>query len=125
MVIGELITLRTLFRPAIGIADRVSAQSRRDIFSRRQIRIGGRIRFNQRDFAIGTGDAGHGEIERLFLVPAKILGRITAFLAAFIVYGEAAIRGCAGREAVFGAINGQIRRGIRVAIGVDDGDERG
>src|SRR4051794_1417998 len=123
MVVGALIALRSAFAAAVAVGDNRHSGSRSCGVNRgRKVAVGGAGRLNEQDMTVRAHRAGHIEIERLFLRPARVHAGIIALYAVLVDLLETAVGGRAQRETVGRTVSGEIRFRIVVAVGVDDRD---
>src|SRR4051812_16368978 len=107
---------------AVGVGDELGAQGDGLVDRLAQVGHARRTRLDQQDLGV-RGDGGdHVEVEGDLTGPAAVGGGQGGRGAGLGDLLEAAVGGRAGRQAVVAAVGGQVRGGVGVVVGVDDGD---
>src|SRR4051812_20044989 len=109
---------------AVAIADRVGAQRSSSIDRRSQIREAVIVSLDKQDLAVRADRASHIDIKRDLLAPPNIARRV-AGAAALIDFAEAAVGGCAWRQAKLRTVHSEVGLGVGVVEGIDDRDGLG
>ena len=114
---------RARLGPAVAVRDRGHARRRRGRVDRLvEVGVGRAVRLDQQDVAVRAGRRDHVEVEADLQSPAVVDGRQGRRGAVLVDLLEAAVGGGARRQPVVLAVDGEVLLGVRVVVGVDDGD---
>ena len=109
-------------RAAVAVGDELGAERDRLVHGRAEVGHGGALASTSRMLQFGQVALSHVEVEGDLLGPAAVGGGQGGRGAGLADLLEAAVGGGAGGKAVVRAVGGEVGRGVRVVVGVDDRD---